>query len=308
MHRTAGFLALAICLVASTCWALYQVLDRGDWPSTWPQELEVLRKSSRTLVGPMVENRHYAIPFTDREQFEKLWPLLLSVKTKDAPVILVRGRNFFLGDGVTAGVVVHTPPIGQDKNPRTPEAPINSSNFRQLMTHTMYIELVVDGDIVDLNRIDLSTVVVDERFKEPPLDKKTVLIPEGLDIVNRLRDALKSGTPREKESALEMIRALKPISLIPEIIQAIEDPTALPDHSTPDCKTGWVFVGHQAASVLAELARAIDGVEVGMQPSQRSYRSFSFHEDLESGDKMQKAGRLFEVRKNWQKWWDATQK
>jgi hypothetical protein len=144
--------------------------------------------------------------------------------------------------------------------------------------------------------------------QESPTVRKTVLIPDGLDIVNRLRDALKSGTPAEKEAALEMMRALKPIALIPEIIQAIEDPTALSDHSTPDCKTGWVFVGHQAASVMAELARAIDGVEVGMQPGQRPYRSYSFHEDLESGDEMKKAGRLLEVRQNWAKWWDVTRK
>ncbi len=138
--------------------------------------------------------------------------------------------------------------------------------------------------------------------------KKPVPIPAGLDIVNRLRDAVKSGTPAEKEAALEMIRGLKPIALIPEIIEAIEDPTTLPDHSTPDCRTGWVFVGHQAASVLAEMARAIDGVEVGMKPGQRAYRSYSFHDDLESGDKMRKSGRLSEVRKNWAEWWNAARK
>jgi hypothetical protein len=138
--------------------------------------------------------------------------------------------------------------------------------------------------------------------------KKPVPIPAGLDIVNRFRDALKDGTPAEKEAALDMIRGLKPIALIPEVIEAIEDPTALPDHVTPDCKTGWVFVGHQAASVLAEMARAIDGNEVGMKPGQRAYHSYSFHDDLEDGAKMQKAGRLSEVRKNWAKWWDATRK
>jgi len=105
-----------------------------------------------------------------------------------------------------------------------------------------------------------------------------------------------------------MIRGLKQIALIPEIIEAIEDPTALPDHSTPDCKTGWVFVGHQAASVLAEMARSIVGIEVRMKPGQRAYRSYSFHDDLESGDKMQKSGQLSEVRKNWAKWWDAARK
>jgi hypothetical protein len=105
-----------------------------------------------------------------------------------------------------------------------------------------------------------------------------------------------------------MIRGLKAIALIPKIIEAIEDSTALPDHAAPDCKTGWVFVGHQAASVLAEIARAIDGTEIGMKPGQRAYRSYSFHDDLESGDKMQKTGRLSEVRRNWAKWWDAARK
>jgi hypothetical protein len=143
---------------------------------------------------------------------------------------------------------------------------------------------------------------------QPAPAKKPVPIPAGLDIVNRLRDALKNGTPAEKEAALDMIRALKPIALIPEIIEAIEDPTALPLHRTPDCKTGWAFVGHQSASVLAEMARDIDGIEVGMRPGQRAYRSYSFHDDLEDGAKMQKAGRLSEVRKNWAKWWNATRK
>lgn len=138
--------------------------------------------------------------------------------------------------------------------------------------------------------------------------KKPVPIPAGLDVVNRLREAVKRGTPAEKEAALDMIRALKPLALIPEVIDAIEDPTALPDHVTPDCKTGWGFVGHQAASVLAELARAIDGIEVGMKPGQRPYYLYSFHDDLEAGVKMQKAGRLAEVRKNWARWWDATRK
>jgi hypothetical protein len=45
-----------------------------------------------------------------------------------------------------------------------------------------------------------------------------------------------------------------------------------------------------------------------MKPGQRAYRSYSFHDDLEDGIKMQKAGRLSEVRKNWAKWWDATRK
>jgi hypothetical protein len=152
-----------------------------------------------------------------------------------------------------------------------------------------------------------SLLVAAEPAVQSAPDKKPVPIPPGLDIVNRLRDALKSGTPAEKEAALNMIRDLKPITLIPDLIEAIEDATELPNHVSGECKTGWGFVGHQAATVLGEIARGIDGVEVGMKPGQRAYQSYSFHNDLEQGAKMKKSGRLSEVRKNWSKWWDAHQ-
>lgn len=160
------FVALVV-VVCPAVWAMYEVSDRGEWPKSWPAELEGLRKQARTLVGPMIAARHYGISFKNREEFEAAWPSLLKVKSKGAPVILMRGQNFFL-DG-KAGVVVHCPPEGQWKNPRTPEAPIGGQNMdlRERWMYTNYIELVVDGEIVDLNRIPLGDgVVVDERFKE----------------------------------------------------------------------------------------------------------------------------------------------
>jgi len=94
-------------------------------------------------------------PSAKRQEFESAWPQILKVKSKGAPVRLVRGPNFFLGAHSKAGVVVHCPPPGKAGNPAIPEAPI-------------YIELVVDADIVDLNRIPLpaDTPIIDERFKE----------------------------------------------------------------------------------------------------------------------------------------------
>jgi RNA polymerase sigma factor (sigma-70 family) len=89
--------------------------------------------------------------------------------------------------------------------------------------------------------------------------------PSGDDAVNKLREQLKTGTPREKSAALATIRASKLTHLIPDLIEAIEDPATLPR----DADTGWGFVGHQAASVLGELARSIDGIEVGMGPGTR---------------------------------------
>jgi len=153
MKRRIAFLAVT-SLAAIALWdvgpayALYTVSFKGEWPESWPKELEPLRKQSRTLVGPVVEYRHYAIPFAKREEFESAWPHLLKVNSKGAALRLVRAPNFFLGEHAKAGVVVHCPPLGQEG--------------------TTYLELVVDGDIVDLNRIPLpaDTPIVDERFKD----------------------------------------------------------------------------------------------------------------------------------------------
>jgi hypothetical protein len=167
MNRTTALLAgIALVVASSTAFALYSVENRGSWPKTWPAELEPLRKQARTLVGPEVECRHYAIPFAGREQFEAAWPHILKVKSKGAAIVLVCGPNFFL-DKSPAGVVVHCPPDGQANNPATPEAPINSTNVRERYLYMTWIELVVDGQIVDLNRIPLppDTPIVDERFK-----------------------------------------------------------------------------------------------------------------------------------------------
>ena len=161
--------ALVLLTICSTAYALYSVANTGIWPKSWPGELEPLRKQSRTLVGPTLAFRHFAMRFTDRDDFESAWPHILKVKSKGAPIILVQGPNFFLGGKTEAGVVVHSPPEGQLDNPATLEGPIqNAREPRTRWLYTNYIELVVDGEIVDLNRIPLpsDTPIVDERFKK----------------------------------------------------------------------------------------------------------------------------------------------
>lgn len=167
--RIALLAAIVFGAMCSTAYALYEVNDTGTWPTTWPKELEPLRKQARTLVGPMVLNRHYAIRFTNRDEFESAWPYILKVKTPGAPVLLVRGPNFFLGKQNNAGVIVHSPPLPQANHPGNPEVPIAGvTNVRQRWMNTTCIELVVDGEIVDLNRIPLpsDTPIVDERFTD----------------------------------------------------------------------------------------------------------------------------------------------
>jgi hypothetical protein len=144
MKRIIVFLAaIAVCAMGSAVYALYGVSDEGTWPKTWPTELEPLRKQARTLVGPMVATEHYEIPFTKREEFESAWPHLLKVKSKGAPIILVRApKTDFMGIK-PAGILIHSPSPGQRDNPATPEAPIPAqTNVRVRWMNTTYIELL----------------------------------------------------------------------------------------------------------------------------------------------------------------------
>jgi hypothetical protein len=130
--------------------------------------LEPLRKQARTLEGPVRPDQHYAIPFSKREEFEAAWPHIVKVKRKGAPLFLKRCANFFLGWGNKAGVVVHCPDRGAADRSDTREAPIAAATKDQVDGRSATsLELVVDGEIVDLNRISLppDTPIIDERFK-----------------------------------------------------------------------------------------------------------------------------------------------
>lgn len=169
MKRAIPLLAAILILSAGPLYALYSVKDSGDWPEDWPQELEPLRKQARTLEGPMLPQLHYAIPFTTREEFEAAWPHILKVKTKGAPIVLRRGPSFWLDGKGDAGVCIHTPPANAVQKNKRAVVPKNAKLHRAWWrADTIYIELIVDGKIVDLNRIPLpaETPIVDERFGE----------------------------------------------------------------------------------------------------------------------------------------------
>jgi hypothetical protein len=168
MKRTIAFLGVIVFLAVSFVYGDYSVSGKGTWPDSWPKELEPLRKQARTLEGPMVLFLFYEIPFTKREEFEAAWPHLLKVKSKGAPIVLVRGPKTGFFEVKPAGVLIHSPPAGTDKR-ANPEEPIaGATDARGRWMWTTYIELVVDGAIVDLNRIPLpaGTPIIDERFRD----------------------------------------------------------------------------------------------------------------------------------------------
>lgn len=169
MRRTTALLAAVIVGAASSAaYALYEVSDEGLWPKSWPAELEPLRGHSRTLSGPLISLLHYEIPFTDREPFEAAWPHIVKVKSEGAPVFLVRKPMVNVYD-LKAGVIVHSPPDDTDRS-ANPERPLGGDKRDpQTWMWTTYIELVVDGEVVDLNRIPLppDTPIIDRRFEAP---------------------------------------------------------------------------------------------------------------------------------------------
>jgi len=149
-----------VLLTAVSALADYTFELRGTWPKTWPSELEPLRERSQTFVGGEILLQHFAIPFDDRDEFETVWPHILRVKTPGSSIVLRRKSDFWLA-GRSAGVCVHAPPKGQKG--RSPEPGDAKDEFEWT---SIYIELVVDGEIIDLNRIPIppNTPIIDERF------------------------------------------------------------------------------------------------------------------------------------------------
>lgn len=165
MKRIAyGLATLALCVLGVHAYALFSVSDQGDWPTRWPKQMEPLREQSATYIGPMFEQQQHVIPFDDRAAFEAAWPHILKVKTPGAPIILRRGPHTSAGS-LEAGVRIHCPPAGTDRN-AFPEAPTRSEKVWERWAWTNFIELIVDGEVVDLNHVPLpaDTPIVDLRF------------------------------------------------------------------------------------------------------------------------------------------------
>ncbi len=149
-QMTFAFVAAIVFCVAGSAYAISFGGPGGTWPKSWPKELEPLRKQAWTWehgFGGM----SYDIPFTNREEFESAWPHLLTLKSKGVAITLMRGSHLRVGPGKTTAGVRVVPP-------------------RDNTTTVTTILLVVDGTIVDLNRIPLpaDTPIIDERFKVEP--------------------------------------------------------------------------------------------------------------------------------------------
>jgi hypothetical protein len=96
-----GVLALSAFLIVCvhrTSVALVRIRAGCAWPADWPRELDEVRNSCRTIeFAAGTQENIYEIVFDNRENFEKLWPVLLTVKTPGAPLRLRRIDYFPTG-------------------------------------------------------------------------------------------------------------------------------------------------------------------------------------------------------------------
>jgi len=166
--------------------------DSGQWPKDWPAKLEPFRVSATTAT--VVNATHesiYTIEFKNRESFERIWPTIVQLRTPGGPLTLrtVQGNQVakIRIRGPASGLITadtgRNLPLGppwpdgiKDENgelpeyvtllpnqvgalrwvPWDPSIKLPNSDVPALRHRArIEIEIVVDGEIVDLNRIRL---------------------------------------------------------------------------------------------------------------------------------------------------------
>lgn len=202
-NRIIPTVAVGLTLVAGASFAAILYDSRGTWPESWPDALEPLREQARTVqVANGTQETVYEIPFKSREAFEQAWPHLLKVKSPGGILILEDWPSPYHGESKGPGVrlscphrgVISTDPIGVTLEltwppvdadptyeppeyvvqkggawvPYTPSEKLRGFRYRARVDVT----LVVDGDIVNLNRIRVpqDTKIIDRRFDKVVVD------------------------------------------------------------------------------------------------------------------------------------------
>jgi hypothetical protein len=200
--------AVITMLVSSFFSGAAIVSETGMWPDSWPIELQPYRAQARTImIAAGNQENVYEIRFENREEFEKLWPIILKLKDKKAPLRLssieksVKKGVLFNSDKPVVRIFSHVYPAwpqhraGGNKlipAPPWPDSiksptgelpeyvaisedgstwiPVNKEErpLGFMSRARTEIELVVDGKIIDLNRILLppDTPIIDRRFQE----------------------------------------------------------------------------------------------------------------------------------------------
>jgi len=201
---TVALVLLSVMCFSSPTLGIIGVSDFGSWPEDWPKELEPLRKQARTIdVAIGIQESIYAIRFSDRATFERCWPVLCQVKSKGAPLKIYSvgsAAPTVASSNKAAAVRIHAPARGMSGSlaigpPWPAAALLPDGQLPEYVEHVgdtwvpaaagkpfffhfrarVDLELVVDGKVIDLNRIPLpaDTPIVDTRAApEPEKDQK----------------------------------------------------------------------------------------------------------------------------------------
>lgn len=83
-----GIVIILLCCPLSS--ALTSITGEGRWPSDWPIELSPYRAKARTkaISWPGNQQTIYEIHFKNSGEFEKIWPTILKLKSKEGTLKL----------------------------------------------------------------------------------------------------------------------------------------------------------------------------------------------------------------------------
>ena len=190
-----------IILMTSLTFASVITWRKGKWPGPWPKQLKEYRQQALVVeVTEEIQETVFELEFKKREEFEKAWPELVSLKSKGAPLILEKNPSKYDVSGTTAetgvrilwtsmnpvimddGSVLRASPAGFEllKSPtgELPEYVIvkdgkwipydGKDQTGPRHRARVDIVLITDANIVDLNRIPLpaDTPIIDRRFSK----------------------------------------------------------------------------------------------------------------------------------------------
>lgn len=196
--------AVGIVLLAGASFAAIMYHSKGKWPEAWPEALDPLREQAETIyVANGTQETVYQIPFHSQEEFEQAWPHILAVKSPGGVLILDDWPSRYAAENMGPGVRLicpnsgaststdqngvtlewRWPPENVDPTYEPPEYVVQeggawvpytpSEQFRGFRNRARVdVMLVVDGDIVDLNRIRLpeDTKIIDRRLQGTVVD------------------------------------------------------------------------------------------------------------------------------------------
>jgi len=77
----------AVLLGCASAWGFVSIHERGLWPADWPKTLEPCRGQAKTFeIGTGVRENVYEISFRTPEEFDRVWPTILQLKSAGAPL------------------------------------------------------------------------------------------------------------------------------------------------------------------------------------------------------------------------------